>query len=194
MLDRAKREVAPPQDPRWSVTDLARVAAGADAAAFRRLFAHYGPRLKSLFRRRGASPPEAEDLTQETMARVWRFAARFDPARGSVDTWVFVIARTAWAEHLRGQRRTSGSIGAVDPTEAPATPAEALDTGEREDRVRAAIASLSYDQAEILRLNFFLGHTHAQIADKLQLPLGTVKSRARLAMGRVRRLLGDLGD
>lgn len=194
MLDRATRETAPLQDARWSIEDVARIAVGEDAAAFRRLFAHYGPRLKGLFRRRGASPPEAEDLTQETMARVWRFAARFDPARGSVDTWVFVIARTAWAEHMRGRLRTMDPSLLLELGLAPETPAEALDVGEREERVHAAIASLAYDQAEVLRLNFFLGHTHAQIAHKLQLPLGTVKSRARLAMERVRRLLGDLGD
>lgn len=193
MLDRARRDDGREPD-NASATDLLNVAAREDREAFIRLFARFAPRLKGFFVRRGATPDQAEDLTQETMARIWRYAAAFDPSRGGVDTWVFVIARNAWIDHLRQERRseTRERRALEDALPEPETPGEAYEAGERERLVRAALATLSGDQKEILRLNFFLGHTHAQIADKLQLPLGTVKSRARIAMARIRNLLGDL--
>lgn len=193
MLDRARREHGQEPDE-TSAADLLHVAEREDREAFIRLFARFAPRLKGFFTRRGATPDQAEDLTQETMARVWRYAAVFDPNRGAVATWVFVIARNAWIDHLRQERRSeTRERMAMEtiPTE-PETPSEVFEAGERERLVREALATLSGDQKEILRLNFFLGHTHAQIADKLQLPLGTVKSRARIAMARIRNLLGDL--
>lgn len=193
MLDRARMEQSHEPDEA-SAMDLVHVAEGQDREAFIRLFARFAPRLKGFFTRRGAKPDQAEDLTQETMARVWRYAAVFDPARGGVDTWVFVIARNAWIDHLRQERRSENrerlALETLPP--GPETPSEALEAGERERLVRDALATLTGDQKEILRLNFFYGHTHAQIADRLKLPLGTVKSRARIAMARIRNLLGDL--
>jgi RNA polymerase sigma-70 factor (ECF subfamily) len=194
MLKRATREGDFGLDGAAAAADLRWVAERQDRQAFIRLFGRFAPRLKGFFVRRGATADQAEDLVQETMARLWRSAALFDPARGGVDTWVFVIARNAWIDHLRQERRADGQsrLSLETPLPAPETPSEAYEAGERDRRVRAALAELSGEQVEILRLNFFHGHTHAQIADRLNLPLGTVKSRARLAMARIRNLLGDL--
>jgi len=169
------------------------IAERGDREAFVLLFSHYFPRVKSFLMRSGASDQVAEELSQETMLRVWRRASAFDPAAGAASTWIFVIARNLRVDRLRGERPTQDlEIGAQDPLDPAPTGEGVVLAAERQERLRAALASLSSEQASIVRLSFFEERSHAEIAKSLGLPLGTVKSRVRLALARLRAQLGDL--
>lgn len=167
------------------------IAHKADRRAFADLFAHFAPRVKSYMLRLGAPPEAAEELAQEAMLSVWRKANLFDPARAGASTWIFAIARNLRIDALRRERRPRIED---DPTDEPAPEAAAdavVECHERDVRLREAMAELPRDQAEVVRLSFFQDKPHSEIAKDLNLPLGTVKSRLRLALGRLRGLVGD---
>lgn len=168
---------------------LAAVARGRDKQAFALLFRHFGPRLKSFFMRWTVSSGVAEDLVQETMLNVWRRASYFDPSRAGVATWMFTIARNVRIDHLRRQRDPSALP--ADPEDPPASVEDWLLGTERDARVRHALVALSAEQQTIIRLSYFSEKSQTEIADELGIPLGTVKSRTRLAMNRLRALLED---
>ena len=117
----------------------------------------------------------------------------FDPARASASAWIFTIARNLRIDRLRGDNRAKlyAPYEMVEP-EGPENPDSALNAAERDERVRAALKELSQEQVRVVQLSFFEGRAHGDIATLLNLPLGTVKSRVRLAMARLRNLLGDL--
>jgi RNA polymerase sigma-70 factor (ECF subfamily) len=168
------------------------IADSGDRTAFASLFGHFAPRVKSYLLRLGAPPELAEELAQETLLNVWRKAAAFDPGKAAVSTWVFTIARNLRIDAFRRAARVEP---AEDPSEAPEpdiAPDAALVAAQSEVRVRHALLSLPPEQAEVIRQSYFSDKPHAQIAEELALPLGTVKSRLRLAMGHLRELLGDL--
>jgi RNA polymerase sigma-70 factor (ECF subfamily) len=162
-----------------------------DREAFAALFRFFAPRLKSYFLRLGTQPRTAEDLVQETMLRIWDRAGLYDPARAQASTWVFTVARNLRLDSLRGVRHPEPEseallAGLADEGE----DAEALlDSARREERVQIALASLPAEQIEILRLSFFEDVPHAEIARRLKLPLGTVKSRIRRALRRLRGII-----
>ena len=169
------------------------IAENEDRAAFASLFEFYAPRIKAMLMRLGAAADAAEDFAQETLLTVWRKAAYFDPARASASAWIFTIARNLRIDRLRGDNRAKlyAPYDMVEP-EAPEDPDTALGAAERDARVRAALKELSQEQVRVVQLSFFEGRAHGDIATLLNLPLGTVKSRVRLAMARLRNLLGDL--
>jgi RNA polymerase sigma-70 factor (ECF subfamily) len=169
------------------------IAEKQDRAAFASLFEFYAPRIKAMLMRRGAAGDAAEDLAQETLLTVWRKATYFDPARASASAWIFTIARNLRIDRLRGDNRAKlyAPYDMVEP-EAPENPDSAYNAAERDARVRAALKELSQEQVRVVQLSFFEGRAHGDIATLLNLPLGTVKSRVRLAMARLRNLLGDL--
>jgi RNA polymerase sigma-70 factor, ECF subfamily len=172
---------------------IAAIAQQQDRAAFAALFEFYAPRIKTMLTRLGAAADTAEDVAQETLLTVWRKASYFDPARASASAWIYTIARNLRIDRLRGDKRAKlyAPYEMVAP-EAPAGPDSALNASERDERVRAALRELSQEQVRVLQLSFFEGRAHGDIAVLLNLPLGTVKSRVRLAMARLRQLLGDL--
>lgn len=172
---------------------IARIAAARDRQAFAVLFAYYFPRVKSYLLRVGAAPGAAEELAQETLLRVWRKADSFDPEAAAASTWIFVIARNLRIDRLRGERLADRRD--PDPSEEPDAPAtgEALAIlMERCARVRDALGALSPEQARIIELFYFDERPHSEIARLLGVPLGTVKSRVRLAVQRLRAELEDL--
>lgn len=173
---------------------ITRIAATQDRGAFAELFQHYAPRLKAMMMRRGASADRAEDLAQETLLRLWRKAAQYDPARASASAWVYAIARNVSVDVARREGRTSAWAAEQGPAEEedPDQPEHHLLTAEREGLVRSTIAMLPEEQLRVIRLSFFDGLAHAEIAKLLGIPLGTVKSRIRLAMQRLRDRLGEL--
>lgn len=169
------------------------VAVDRDRAAFAEVFRHFAPRVKAYLMRLGADPALAEELMQEAMIMVWRRADSFDPNQASVGTWIFTIARNKRIDALRREGRPS--IDPTDPTLVPAPPesAEARIAGaEAAIRVRRALDELPAEQAELVRMAYFDDQPHSAIAARTRLPLGTVKSRLRLALQRLRRLLADL--
>jgi len=165
------------------------VGARADREAFAELYRHFGPRLKTFFMRGGMSPGIAEDLVQETMLSLWRKASYYDPSRAGAATWVFTIARNLRIDHLRRQRNPADLP--PDLEDAPPSLEEALLGSERDMRIRNALSRLSAEQQTIIRLSYYSEKSQSEIADELGVPLGTVKSRTRLAMSRLRALLED---
>jgi RNA polymerase sigma-70 factor (ECF subfamily) len=166
------------------------VAAG-DRGAFVVLFGYFAPRIKTFLIKRGASAAEAEEFAQEAMLSLWRKAGQFDPARATAAAWIFAIARNLRIDAQRRTRPLPEPDPALAPDPAPGADA-LLAEAERALRVRAAIATLSGEQAEALRLAFFDERSHSEIEAALGIPLGTVKSRLRLAITRLRAALGDL--
>lgn len=168
------------------------IAKRQDHAAFAALFGIYAPRIKTMLMRMGADAETAEDIAQETLVTIWRKASQYDPARATAAAWVYTIARNLRIDRLRRDRRAKlfALYETVEP-EAPERPDGAMDIGEREAGVRAALEQLPDEQVRVVQLSFFEGRAHGDIARLLELPLGTVKSRLRLAMNRLRQLVGD---
>jgi RNA polymerase sigma-70 factor, ECF subfamily len=168
------------------------IAQRADRAAFRTLFGHFAPRVKAWMLRAGSGPAAAEELAQETMLQVWRKAALFDPDRAGAATWIFTIARNLRIDAIRRERHP-GALLADGPDAAEAAlPDRLLDIRQREARLREAVARLPPEQARVIQQSFFEDKPHADIEKELGIPLGTVKSRLRLAMSRLRAALEDL--
>jgi RNA polymerase sigma-70 factor (ECF subfamily) len=171
---------------------LERVASHADRDAFAGLYRHFAPRVKAYLLRQGADNGQAEELAQEVMLTVWRKAASFDRTQASVSTWLFTVARNRRIDALRRERPIE--FDPADPLLVPAEPErpdDALSQVQREERLQAAVRDLPSEQADLLQLAFFAGRSHREIADETGLPLGTVKSRLRLAFGRLRRALEE---
>lgn len=174
---------------------LCDVAERKDRAAFAELFRHFAPRLKSYLLRLGGTAGSAEELVQETMVAVWRKADRYDPLKASASTWIFTIARNLRIDAYRRDKHPE--IEADDPALAP-EPAEAPDAAVGREQSAAqlteALANLSEADQALLRMSFFDDLSHSTIAGRLGLPLGTVKSRIRLAFGKLRSALDQPRD
>lgn len=168
------------------------IARAADRRAFAALFEHFAPRVKSYMLRLGAPPEAAEELAQEALLSVWRKAGLFDPSRAGASTWIFAIARNLRIDAIRRERRPKIEDDPTDAPEAEPSADAVIAAVERDARLRQAVGVLPVDQAEVVRLSFFQDKPHSEIARDLNLPLGTVKSRLRLALQRLRGLVGDL--
>ena len=142
--------------------------------------------------KRGCDSATAEEIAQMTLVAVWQKAQLFQPEKASASTWIFTIARNLHIDLVRKAKRPEPDQN--DPFFVPSGDKQADDSiAEAQDaaRVRAAIATLPPDQQEVLRLSFYEDMSHGQISSALGLPLGTVKSRIRLAFRRIRSDLGD---
>lgn len=169
---------------------IAQIASDRDKQAFALLYKHFAPRLKAFLLRSGLPNAVAEELAQEAMLSVWRKATYFDPQRAGAATWIFTIARNLRIDYLRRDRTTSAPDVEPEETVDDVQNGETfLIRAEREERLRIAMKSLSPEQATIVRLSFFNEKPHSEIASELGLPLGTVKSRVRLALGKLRAML-----
>lgn len=169
---------------------LSAVAEAQDRQAFAALFRHFAPRLKSYFARFGDSEARVEEVLQEAFVAVWTKAHLFDPEKASAATWIYTIARNRRIDAFRRERRPE--IDPNDPAFVPndAPEGEAAVAGrDRAEHVARAMAELSESQREVLRLSFFEDESHDAIARRLGLPVGTVKSRIRLAFGHLRTRL-----
>ena len=171
---------------------IAAIATDRDRSALAALFGHYAPRLKAYLLRRGCEPGMAEEVVQEVMVTLWRRAETFNPAFASATTWIFTIARNKRIDLVRRERRPG-----LDPEE-PALQPDAgqpvdhrLEVEQDSERLRTAMRSLPEEQRSLLEQAFFEDKAHSAIAQETGLPLGTVKSRIRLAMSRLRKQLQD---
>ncbi|WP_297730437.1 sigma-70 family RNA polymerase sigma factor [uncultured Maricaulis sp.] len=181
-------------DSRTMSNLLVRVGQARDRQAFRALFDHFAPRIRSFLLQRRVPKAQAEDITQDVMLSVWRRAASFDPAKAGASTWIYTIARNQHIDQFRKAKRAE-QMDETDPSLQP-EPAPAADDlcemSESAQSVGAALETLSPDQRQVIDMAFTEGLSHSEIADRLDLPLGTVKSRIRLAMGKLKTTLGDL--
>ncbi len=185
----AKVEDPPPHD-----SMIEAIAQSRDKSAFAELFGHFAPRLKSYLLRQGTDEAMAEEVVQEAMVMVWRKAESFDRRQASASTWIFTIARNKRIDRLRRERRPG--LDPHDPALVPdpETPADrSMEATQARARLQDAIKNLPQEQSELIRLAYFEEKTHGEIAAESGLPLGTVKSRIRLALGRLRREVNDLG-
>lgn len=176
--------------PDWNA--VLRSVADQDREAFASLFNHFAPRVKSYMLRLGSDNAMAEELVQEAFSRVWRKAGQFDPGRASASTWIFTIARNMRIDVFRRENRPE--LDPNDPALVPDAPQAADATVEQKQtaqRIGAAIAELPEEQRQVVHLSFFEDKTHAEISDHLEIPLGTVKSRIRLAFARIKASLGE---
>ncbi|WP_342077582.1 sigma-70 family RNA polymerase sigma factor [Yoonia sp. SS1-5] len=171
----------------WVVQVVA-VRDSKDRAAFAELFAHFAPRVKSFLMKSGASPDLAEECTQEVMATLWNKAHMFDPAKASVSTWIFTIARNRKIDLLRKQRRP-------EPEELPWGPepepdqADAVGLQQETEQLGQALAALPEEQRKLIEKAYYGELSHSEIAAETGLPLGTIKSRIRLALERLRHAM-----
>ncbi len=167
------------------------IAARQDRAAFASLFRHYAPRLKAFIMRGGSDAEGAQEVAQEALIMVWRKAASFDRTRASAATWIYAIARNKRIDLARRSGRpvlsTEDWLAVFAPEEEDAD--KSVLAGQTYTRVKELLVSLSADQLVVIKKAFFEDKTHTAIAEELKLPLGTVKSRIRLALGRLREAL-----
>ncbi len=172
---------------------IAQVATQGDKQAFAALFRFYAPRLKSFLGKQGFGENECEDLVQETMLNIWRRAASFDSLKAGASTWVYTIARNAGIDRRRRERRGADWRELIDFDETDPDPSAEtrIIISESESRVRVALSALPAEQADVIRMTFYGEDPQADIARTLGIPLGTVKSRVRLALARLRKTMED---
>ncbi|MEY1557684.1 sigma-70 family RNA polymerase sigma factor [Yoonia sp. R2331] len=159
-----------------------------DKDAFAELFAHFAPRVKSFLMKSGTSPDMAEECAQDVMVTLWRKAAMFDPAKASVSTWIFTIARNRRIDILRKERRPEPEELPWGP-EAEPDQEETVALQQETQKLGAALAELPEKQRTLIEKAYFGDLSHSEIAEQTGLPLGTIKSRIRLALERLRHVM-----
>jgi RNA polymerase sigma factor (sigma-70 family) len=172
------------RDDGWSQL-LVQVALNEDREAFGKLFNHFAPLLKAFaFNGSAVSASHADELVQETMIKVWQKASGFNPQKAAASTWIYTVARNCRTDMYRRLQKFDTPINAEDiwPEPAEDEPFVAVQQRRDEIRVRDILSTLPFDQRQILTKVYMEGKTQSEIAEELQLPLGTVKSRVRLAM------------
>lgn len=183
-----------PGDPRSKAAEFAecigQIANNRNEAAFEILFRYFAPRIKSYCLRLGADPSAAEEITQEAMVSIWRNAGQFDPTKASPSTWIFTIARNLSIDQFRKGHRPQ--FDPTDPALVPDNeppPDAGVEQTEMEENVRKIMDTLSSNERDVLMLSFYENLSHGEISRQLSLPLGTVKSRIRLAFAKIRSTL-----
>jgi len=166
---------------------MARVAAR-DAEALRLLYERYGRLVYSFAHRVTGDPTLSEEATQDTFVAVWRRAATFDPQRAKLSTWLFVVARNRAIELVRQRARRPELRDELEVEGAAPDPSSLVADADESQRLAEAMAALPEEQYEVIRLSFFDGLSHSEIAEVIGIPLGTVKGRVRLALDRLRAL------
>lgn len=174
-------------NPNW-VDCVARIREQQDRAAFGELFRHFAPRVKAFLIKSGTDGGMAEECAQEVMATLWNKAHLFDPSRASVATWVFTIARNKRIDMLRKQRRPEPEDVVWGPDSEPDA-SDIVELQQENDRLSQAIAGLPMKQKELIEKAYYKDLSHSEIAAETGLPLGTIKSRIRLALEKMRHEL-----
>ena len=168
---------------------IERVRDHQDRAAFAALFQHFAPRVKSFLMKSGAAESLAEECTQDVMATLWTKAHMFDPTRASASTWVFTIARNKKIDAIRKMRRPEPEELTWGP-EAEPDQEDVMSMRQESDRLKTAIRALPEKQRDLIERAYFGDLSHSEIAEATGLPLGTIKSRIRLALERLRHAMG----
>jgi len=177
----------------WSPV-LIKIAKDRDRVAFGKLFDHFAPKIKSyglMLRSQHTSPQMAEELVQDVMLKVWLKAHCFDVNKASASTWIFTIARNCRTDFIRKANRTDTELSADDlwPMAEEEGPYTSLHQRRIEKNIHSAVAQLPPEQADVLKRIYIEGKSHSEVSAATGLPLGTVKSRVRLAVGKLRTLL-----
>lgn len=183
-----------PYTPPENGMDAYLIAVGqhCDEDAFSHIYEFYSPRIKSFFMQKGAQEDVADDLAQETLITIWNNASSYDPDKSGAATWIYTIARNKFIDSFRKEKKTSHAT--VYDTEAldqiaddQTTPGEVLEEENRIRTLQNAVDALSQEQKDVIYESFFKGKSHANISQEKKIPLGTVKSRLRLALNALKR-------
>jgi len=175
--------------------DLIAVGRDRDRAAFRRLFDHFAPRLKSFLRRGRTNETLLDDIVQDVFANIWRRAASYDPAKAGASTWIYTIARN---RRIDIARRARPEVDIDDPALVPEEaddaplPDHQANQGEMGRLLTAALTGLPAEQSDVVAMAYYEDMSHSEIAERLDMPLGTVKSRLRLALSKLRQTMDGL--
>ncbi|MEQ9695885.1 sigma-70 family RNA polymerase sigma factor [Shimia sp. SDUM112013] len=156
-----------------------------DRQAFSKLFDHYAPRLKGFLMRAGASAPQAEEIVQEVLLTIWQKAAQFDPHRAQVSAWVYQIARNKHIDHVRREKRPEPEM-LHQPDEDVPDSGQIVALAQETEHLREALAQLNPEQRRLIEQTYLGELSHGEIKDLTGLPLGTIKSRIRLGLNRLR--------
>lgn len=175
------------ENRRW-IDCIARVRDAQDEAAFALVFAHFAPRVKAFLMKSGADATLAEECAQDVMATLWQKAHLFDPGRASAATWIFTIARNRRIDLLRKQRRPEPE-DLTWGAEAEPDQADILVLQQESKKLGAALSGLPEKQRVLIEKAYFSDLSHTEIAEQTGLPLGTIKSRIRLALDRLRHAM-----
>ncbi len=170
------------------VACIARIRDAQDQAAFAELFHHFAPRVKAFLMRSGADASMAEECTQDVMATLWQKAHLFDPSRASAATWIFTIARNRKIDAIRKQKRPEPEDLPWGPESEP-DQADILALQQESEHLGKAISALPDKQRILIEQAYFGDLSHSEIAEQTGLPLGTIKSRIRLALDRLRHAM-----
>lgn len=179
------------QEARAEVALVRRVAVR-DADALRLLYERHGRLVYSFALRITAEPGLAEECTQDVFLTLWRRADRYDSTRAALTTWLLAIARNRAIELVRQHRRRPEARAEVEPTDEAPDTADLVAAADEAQIVAEALAELPDEQLDVVRLSYFDGLSHAEIAEVIGIPLGTVKGRMRLALSRLRTLAATL--
>jgi RNA polymerase sigma factor (sigma-70 family) len=165
---------------------LVKVRDDRDRAAFAALFRHFAPRVKAFLMKSGAGAALAEECAQDVMATLWQKSHLFDPSRASVATWVYTIARNRRIDALRKSRRAEPEELDWGPEPEP-DQAEVMEAQQETERLGRALSALPGPQRTLIERAFYGELSHSEIAAETGLPLGTIKSRIRLALDKLRQ-------
>lgn len=179
--------VADTQKLDW-VSHMSRIREDRDQTAFAELFRHFAPRVKAFLMKSGANESEAEECAQEAMATVWRKVELFDPSRASVATWVFTIARNRRIDMIRKQRTPEPEDITWGPEAGPLQE-DVVAMQQEAEQLAEALKTLPEKQRRLIQQAYFGDLSHSEIAAQTGLPLGTIKSRIRLALDRLRHAM-----
>jgi RNA polymerase sigma-70 factor (ECF subfamily) len=189
----SKGDFVPPDTPGFSDQTIWMIAVRdhRDRAAFGRLFDHFAPRLKGFIMKTGVSAAQAEEIVQDVMLTVWRKSAQFDPHRAQVSAWIYQIARNRQIDILRKENRPMPEELKEEPG-AESDASQIVGLEQEVSAVRRALSALKPDQRDMIEKSYLGELTHQEISAQTGLPLGTIKSRIRLGMERLRHELKDL--
>jgi len=178
---------SPRNEVQWAA-QIATIAATRDQVAFAEVFRHFAPRVKAFLMKSGADEALAEECMQDVMATLWHKAHLYDPSRAAVSTWIFTIARNRKIDLLRRYARPEPEDLPWGPEDAP-DQADVLAMQQDTTRLAEAIRTLPEKQRVLIERAYFGDLTHSEIAAETGLPLGTIKSRIRLALERLRHAM-----
>lgn len=181
----------PPTQISQQTTWMLAVRDRRDRAAFSSLFDHFAPRLKGFVMRSGTGSAQAEEIVQEVMLTVWRKAEQFDPARAQVSAWIYKIARNRQIDVIRKEGRPLPDELGKDPSSEPDA-SQILAVEQEISQLKQALERLKPDQREIIKQAYLGELTQQEISAQTGLPLGTIKSRIRLGLERLRHEMKDL--
>lgn len=171
----------------WSAR-LTSLAETRDKAEFAAIYGYFAPRVKSYIVRLGMPLATAEEVAQEAMLSVWRKSHLFNSTKASASTWIFTLARNLCIDRMRREKAVEYELPEEEPDPDQRDMAE---HSVLEERMQVAIASLPESQAQVLHLSYYEGKSHSEIADQLGIPLGSVKSRLRLAFSKLKAHWGE---